>query len=510
MKKLGRTCLRVLLLAVALAVPAHAAEETADFAEIEVLSETETSVTEQWQSKIDKGTLTIRISSEVVLNEDFTLPNGVNLYIRPKGTLIIPAGVTLTLEGNFSTLVEGTVLVEDGGELICGSGIYVQEKGSVTVKQGGSLLICDSELNCGPTASVSIAGSYAIVGDKEYHVFSQYQNGARSNITGISQKRQGICFAIYDRQDLEYAMDVMAGSHYAMYILEIRGSVALPGGLVLPENGKISIMTADGCLSIPENIEMENNGLICIYDNSALENSGSLANNGELWVYGKLSNNGNLALNAGSYTNVDGTVINNASAYAHESSSLELKGTWEGNAPAAMEPEHIHEYTEAVTAPTCTEQGYTTYTCQCGEFYVSNYVDALGHDYDDGTVVQKPDCVTEGLIRYTCRNDDTHAYSQLVPATGHTFVDNICTACGLKNGTEEDPAFVLGDVNGDGKINAKDATLILQHAVGVLKDDADFNTQAADVSGDGKLNAKDATMILQYSVDIRDELTAVK
>lgn len=43
------------------------------------------------------------------------------------------------------------------------------------------------------------------------------------------------------------------------------------------------------------------------------------------------------------------------------------------------EPEHVHEYTKVVTEPTCTEQGYTTYTCKCGHSYTDDYVDALGH-----------------------------------------------------------------------------------------------------------------------------------
>ena len=41
-----------------------------------------------------------------------------------------------------------------------------------------------------------------------------------------------------------------------------------------------------------------------------------------------------------------------------------------------------HGYSPVVTAPTCTEQGYSTYTCDlCGESYVADYVDALGHSY---------------------------------------------------------------------------------------------------------------------------------
>jgi hypothetical protein len=40
---------------------------------------------------------------------------------------------------------------------------------------------------------------------------------------------------------------------------------------------------------------------------------------------------------------------------------------------------HTHTYSAEVTAPTCTEQGYTTYTCSCGDSYRGAYVDALGH-----------------------------------------------------------------------------------------------------------------------------------
>ena len=51
------------------------------------------------------------------------------------------------------------------------------------------------------------------------------------------------------------------------------------------------------------------------------------------------------------------------------------------------EPEvvHEHDYEAMVTAPTCTEQGYTTYTCACGDSYVDGYVDATGeHTYENG------------------------------------------------------------------------------------------------------------------------------
>ena len=44
-----------------------------------------------------------------------------------------------------------------------------------------------------------------------------------------------------------------------------------------------------------------------------------------------------------------------------------------------------HHHNADVTAPTCTEKGYTTHTCACGDSYVDSYTDALGHSYKNGT-----------------------------------------------------------------------------------------------------------------------------
>ena len=48
-----------------------------------------------------------------------------------------------------------------------------------------------------------------------------------------------------------------------------------------------------------------------------------------------------------------------------------------------------HAYEAVVTEPTCTEKGYTTYTCACGDSYVADYVDATGeHSYVDGVCTE--------------------------------------------------------------------------------------------------------------------------
>jgi hypothetical protein len=47
---------------------------------------------------------------------------------------------------------------------------------------------------------------------------------------------------------------------------------------------------------------------------------------------------------------------------------------------------HEHDYSEVVTAPTCTMAGYTTHTCSiCKNEYKDNEVEALGHTTEAGT-----------------------------------------------------------------------------------------------------------------------------
>lgn len=51
-----------------------------------------------------------------------------------------------------------------------------------------------------------------------------------------------------------------------------------------------------------------------------------------------------------------------------------------------VDPNHTHSYSAVVTAPTCTQAGYTTYTCSCGDSYQGAYVAATGHSYTTTTI----------------------------------------------------------------------------------------------------------------------------
>ena len=62
-----------------------------------------------------------------------------------------------------------------------------------------------------------------------------------------------------------------------------------------------------------------------------------------------------------------------------------------------------HAYEAVVTEVTCTEGGFTTYTCErCSDSYVADEVKALGHNYE--AVVSGGNCSEFGLTTYTCTN----------------------------------------------------------------------------------------------------------
>lgn len=89
-----------------------------------------------------------------------------------------------------------------------------------------------------------------------------------------------------------------------------------------------------------------------------------------------------------------------------------------------------HNYASVVTAPTCTEQGYTTYTCQndASHTYVADYVDAKGHT----TVVDAyvaPGCLTTGLTEgsHCSVCGEVFVAQNEIPATGHSY-NSVVTA----------------------------------------------------------------------------------
>ena len=101
---------------------------------------------------------------------------------------------------------------------------------------------------------------------------------------------------------------------------------------------------------------------------------------------------------------------------------------------------HKHEYQEEVIAPTCTEQGYTKFTCECGDTYNDKTVEAVGHKYGDWTVTKEATEKEKGSKERACSVcsfleqveipmlEHVHEYSEKV-------VDATCTEDGYTEHT---------------------------------------------------------------------------
>ena len=227
-------------------------------------------------------------------------------------------------------------------------------------------------------------------------------------------------------------------------------------------------------------------------------------------------------------------------------------------------------YTATVTEPTCTEKGYTTYLCNCGDTYVDEYSDATGHKTEiiagyeasctetgltDGekctvcgevTAEQKEiqasghkeeilhgkdaTCtetgLTDGIKCSVC--GEILKTQEVVAAKSHNYGDwfvekpataeseglnvRICADCGNRQ-TEiipqlpetpdepSEPEKMLADANGDNKITAADARLILRMAA-KLEPSSDEEIAYLDINGDKKITAADARIVLRVSAKI--------
>ena len=121
---------------------------------------------------------------------------------------------------------------------------------------------------------------------------------------------------------------------------------------------------------------------------------------------------------------------------------------------------HTHSYSISVVAPTCTAEGYTQHSCQCGHQYTDEKTEMLPHSWDPWTVVKEPTVEEEGLRLRTCLScgvteeatieklveSHTHSYEAEVIkptctiggytlytcACGHSYTEDATSATGHK------------------------------------------------------------------------------
>lgn len=113
---------------------------------------------------------------------------------------------------------------------------------------------------------------------------------------------------------------------------------------------------------------------------------------------------------------------------------------------------HLHEYEKTVIDPTCTEQGYTLGHClTCGANYTAYFTAPLGHDIVDGhctrcdyyvhehdyaTSITAPTCTEQGFTTGVCKICGESATFDYTDPLGHKYENGECTRCGDLNDTE--------------------------------------------------------------------------
>lgn len=92
-----------------------------------------------------------------------------------------------------------------------------------------------------------------------------------------------------------------------------------------------------------------------------------------------------------------------------------------------------HNYESEVKEPTCTEQGYTTYTCtRCEDSYIIDYTDVVGHTPAEATkeIKVQPTCTGNGLydsVVYceTCGEELSREENIIIEHFGHNYIAEV-------------------------------------------------------------------------------------
>ena len=210
-----------------------------------------------------------------------------------------------------------------------------------------------------------------------------------------------------------------------------------------------------------------------------------------------------------------------------------------------------HNYESVVTAPTCTEDGYTTHTCTvCDHSYVDAETEKLGHTPEfvpgyaatckkagltDGEVCsvcgetlvaqqeiaklehvgeivieneQHASCGQEGSydeVVYCCVcNDELSRVTIVIPALVHSYQKEVTDHTGNEIGyttytcehCNDTYFYLLGDVNHDGNVDSSDAVAILRHLAGYEL--AAYYEEDGDITRDGQVDSSDSVAILRY------------
>ncbi len=120
---------------------------------------------------------------------------------------------------------------------------------------------------------------------------------------------------------------------------------------------------------------------------------------------------------------------------------------------AKVDVDHEHQFTDTVTAPTCTAEGYTTHTCsECGYSYTDTKVPATGHELGEWKSDENGhyhECAKCGLKVDGAGHDYKWVVDKEATATEKGSKHQECSVCGHKTAAVDIPAKGSSAQTGD-------------------------------------------------------------
>ncbi len=178
-----------------------------------------------------------------------------------------------------------------------------------------------------------------------------------------------------------------------------------------------------------------------------------------------------------------------------------------------------HSYKEEIIAPTKTEQGYTKYTCSCGDTYNDNFVDALGFEVK-GSIISFGNNSSEITFELIKLNEEESAYTSTIEENSSVFgFEGVEAGSYILRVSKENHVTreyeieidedieleiqlnLVGDINGDGKINTVDVARANACAKSVNSLEG-YELACADVNNDGKVNTVDVAKMNAHAKGI--------
>ena len=181
----------------------------------------------------------------------------------------------------------------------------------------------------------------------------------------------------------------------------------------------------------------------------------------------------------------------------------------------------LHKFEWKTTVePKCLTDGEEKQFCKdCISTGETRKLDKTGHKPGEWSEITKPTCTDKGLRVIQCEECGATLEEEDIASTGHSFGEwkTVTKETEERNGEEKRTCktckyvetrvvdninVIIGDVNGDSKITAIDASIILQIVAGIISSDI-VELKIADVNEDKKITAVDASYILQMVAGLK-------